>query len=91
VKLSANNPNLNAYAERFVLIIKSECLNRIIFLSVAQLRHAIKEYVAHYHLERNLCTGNRLLKSGAAAIATATLIATGLGGMLKYYSRQKAA
>jgi hypothetical protein len=39
----------------------------MIFLSVAQLRHAIKEVVAHYHLERNLCLGNRFLKSGAAA------------------------
>ena len=39
----------------------------MIFFSEAQLRHAIKEYVVHYHLERNLCLGNRLLKSGAAA------------------------
>ena len=67
VKLPAKSPNLNAYAERFVLSIKSECLNRMIFLSVAQLRHAIKEYVAYYHLERNhQGLGYRLLKSGAA-------------------------
>ena len=30
VRLPARSPNLNAFAERFVLSIKSECLNRII-------------------------------------------------------------
>ena len=48
----------------------------MIFLSVALLRHAIKEVVAHVHLERNLCLGNRLLKSGAAANCDGTFIAT---------------
>ena len=64
----------------------------MIFLSVAQLRHAIKEVVAHVHLERNLCLGNRLLKSGAAANCDGDIHChKRLGGMLKYYSRQKAA
>ena len=93
VKLPAKSPNLNAYAERFVLSIKSECLNRMIFFSEAQLRHAIKEYVAHYHLERNhQGVGNRLLKSGTAANCDGDIHChKRLGGMLKYYSRQKAA
>ncbi|HJX53020.1 MAG TPA: hypothetical protein VJ801_09675, partial [Polyangia bacterium] len=30
VRLPAKSPNLNAYAERFVLSIKSECLERIV-------------------------------------------------------------
>ncbi|MFT4540323.1 MAG: transposase InsO family protein [Planctomycetota bacterium] len=45
-------PNCNAYAERFVLSIKSECLNRMIFFGEASLRKAVKNYVAHYHGER---------------------------------------
>ena len=54
---------MNCFAERFVLSIKSECLNRMIFFSEAQLRFAIKEYVAHYHGERNhQGVGNKLLK-----------------------------
>ena len=45
-------PNCNAYAERFVLSIKSECLDRMIFFGEASLRKAIREYLMHYHFER---------------------------------------
>ncbi len=48
LRLPARSPNLNAFAERFVLSIKSECLNRIILFGEAHLRLAVKEYVAHY-------------------------------------------
>ena len=53
LKLPARSPNLNAYAERFVRSIKSECLARIIPLGEHHLRQAVKEYTEHYHLERN--------------------------------------
>ena len=52
VRLPARSPNLNAYAERFVLSIKSECLSRLILLGEAHLRNAVFEYVAHYNEER---------------------------------------
>jgi transposase InsO family protein len=45
--LPARSPNLNAYAERFVLSIKSECLDRIVPLGEGHLRRAIGEYLAH--------------------------------------------
>jgi transposase InsO family protein len=38
--LPAQSPNLNAYAERFVLSIKSECLDRIAAMSRALLKFA---------------------------------------------------
>ena len=38
--LPARSPNLNAYAERFVLSIKSECLDRVIPLNEAHLHAA---------------------------------------------------
>ena len=59
----------------------------------AQLHHAVKEYVAHYHLERNhQGLGNRLLKSVGAANSNGQVVCHArLGGLLKYYSRQKAA
>ncbi len=41
VKLPARSPNLNAYAERFVRSIKSECLAQIIPLGERHLRHAV--------------------------------------------------
>ena len=53
VKLPARSPNLNAYAERFVLSIKSEWLNRIVLLGEQHRRRAVSEFVEHYHLERN--------------------------------------
>ncbi len=53
VRLPARSPNLNAFAERFVLSIKSECLSKIIPLGERHLRSAIDEYMKHYHAERN--------------------------------------
>ncbi len=40
VRLPARSPNLNAFAERFVLSIKSECLNKLILLGEGHLRLA---------------------------------------------------
>jgi transposase InsO family protein len=53
LKLPAHSPNLNAFAERFVLSIKSECLSKLVPLGERHLRHAVTEFVEHYHLERN--------------------------------------
>jgi putative transposase len=44
---------LNAYAERFVRSIKSECLGKLVLLGEKHLRTGVREYVAHYHTERN--------------------------------------
>ena len=52
VRLPPRSPNLNAFAERFVLSIKSECLERMVFVGERHLRRAIDEYVEHYHIER---------------------------------------
>lgn len=43
VKLPARSPNLNAFAERFVRSIKSECLAQIIPLGERHLRNAVAE------------------------------------------------
>ncbi len=51
-KLPPRSPNLNAFAERFVLSIKSECLDRMIYFGEASLRRAVTEYIDHYHAER---------------------------------------
>jgi len=53
VRLPARSPDLNAFAERFVLSVKSECLDRVIPLGERHLRHLLAEYVEHYHHERN--------------------------------------
>ena len=53
VKLPPRSPNLNAHAERLVRTIKESCLERLILFGEAGLRKAIREFVTHYHQERN--------------------------------------
>ena len=53
LRLPARSPNLNAYAERFVLSIKSECLRHFVPLGEAHLRTIVREYIEHYHEERH--------------------------------------
>jgi putative transposase len=60
--LPAWSPNLNAYAERFVLSAKSECLERVVPLGEEHLRAAVREFVDHYHEERpHQGLGNELI------------------------------
>ena len=93
VMLPARSPNLNAYAERFVLSIKSECLNRIVLLGESHLRISAAEYLNHYHAERHHqgLDGN-LIKAEETAGATTGCVASRarLGGMLNHYYRQAA-
>jgi hypothetical protein len=53
IRLPPSSPNLNAYAERFVRSIKRECLGKLVLLGENHLRTSVREYVTHYHTERN--------------------------------------
>jgi transposase InsO family protein len=93
VKLPAQSPDLNAYAERFVRSVKSECLAKIIPLGERHLRKAVKEYTEHYHFERNhQGLGNELIQkpSGEPNPYGAVECQERLGGILKYYYRRAA-
>jgi transposase InsO family protein len=94
VKLPPQSPNLNAYAERFVRSIKSECLERMIFFGEDPLRQAIAEYVEHYHVERNhQGPGNRLIAGQPEEARPGNgrvVCRQRLGGMLRYYHRKAA-
>ncbi len=93
VKLPARSPNLNAYAERFVRSIKSECLSQIIPLGEQHLRHAVKQYTEHYHVERNRQgLDNQLIEErhGVVDINSAIERHERLGGILSYYERRAA-
>ena len=92
LRLPARSPNLNAYAERFVLSIKTECLNKMIFFSKKQLQRACDEFTAHYHqerphqgLENNLIELNEFKNSDGPMRCYERL-----GGLLKYYHRKAA-
>ena len=93
VKLPPRSPNLNAYAERFVRTIKEGCLERMIFFGENSLRNAIREFVGHYHLERNhQGLGNRLIvpMETTAEATGAVERRQRLGGLLNYYYRKAA-
>ena len=93
LRLPARSPNLNAYAERFVLSIKSECLRRIVPLGEAHLRLAIGEFVAHYHGERHhQGLGGALISPRGSAVRAEGPVACRkrLGGLLNYYHREAA-
>jgi transposase InsO family protein len=81
-------PNANAYAERFVRSIKEECLDRLIPLGERHFRRAVREYVQHYHLERNhQGLGNALIAGAPARTSGSIRRRPRLGGLLNYYER----
>ena len=93
VKLPPRSPNLNAYAERFVRTIKEGCLEQMILFSEDSLRNAIREFVAHYHLERNhQGLDNRLIVPMGTLAGKKGPVRrhARLGGLLNYYCREAA-
>ena len=93
LRLPPRSPNLNAYIERFMRSIKSECLSEIIFFGEKSLRRAITIYLQHYHAERNhQGLGNEILEPGREVGRPVGKIECNqrLGGMLKYYYRAAA-
>jgi len=93
IRLPPLSPNLNAYAERFVRSIEDECLDRMIFVGQASLRHAVDEYMAHYHGERNhQGLENRLLMETSTLAANRGVVQRRrrLGGILKFHYRNPA-
>jgi hypothetical protein len=52
-KLPPQSPNLNAYAERWIRSLKSECLEHLILFGERSLAHVLHEYLAHHQQESN--------------------------------------
>src|ERR1700730_1805719 len=89
---SRRDHRMNAFAERFVRSMKSECLNRMIFFGQASLQHAIGHSMAHYHTERNhQGLANQLLRPTPIIEPSQPVHRRQrLGGMLNYYHRAAA-
>ena len=82
---------MNAYAERFVRSIKSECLDRMIIFGEANLERIVKEYLAHYYRERNhQGLANRLIQPAPLSVSGEIHCRERIGGLLKYYYRKAA-
>ena len=90
--LPAWSPNLNAFAERFVESIKSECLDRLVLLGEGHLRAAVRGFTNHYHEERpHQGLGNELIAPTAGVIGAGQITCRErLGGLLKFYYREAA-
>ena len=79
---------MNAYIERYMRPMKSECLNKFIFFGEKPLRRAVKESMEHDHSERNhRGIGNEIIARGQEVGRTSGEIQCHerSGGMLKYY------
>jgi len=88
VRTPRQAPNGNAYAERFVLSIKSECLNRLMLFGEASSRRALGEYLQHYQAERpHQGLGNDPLEVGPRVRRGTVRFRERLGGLLRHYDR----
>jgi len=90
--LPARSPNLNAFAERFVESVKSECLDRLVLLGEGHLRAAVGAFSHHYHEERpHQGLGNEFIAPTATANGTGHIrCRERLGGLLKFHYREAA-
>ena len=94
LRLPSRSPNLNAFAERWVHSVKSECLSHFILFGEGSLRRALKNFCEHYHGERNhQGKANKLLfprPSPQKRSQGSVRCQERLGGLLKYYYREAA-
>ena len=77
VRTSYQAPNMNSFAERFVLSVKAECIDRMILFGGASLRRALREFCAHYHTERphQGLRNNLLMPGPRACTASSNVVA----------------
>ena len=90
VPTSYQDPNMNSIAERFVLSVKSECLNRLILFGYEHLELCLFEYSAHYQQSRpHQGLGNELITPRPKMeLSTGDVVAHDrLGGLLRSYHR----
>jgi len=85
-----HSPDRNACAERWVRSVKTECLRRVRCVGIGGRQRALREYLIHYHQERNhqgignvVIAPEKLVADPAVPIRCRSR----LGGVLKYYYR----
>ena len=95
VRLPPHSPKLNAHLERWHRSVQEECLSKLILFGERSLRHALREYVSHFHAERNHQGKDNVVLFPAAAdrigekdgpIRTRER----LGGLLRFHYREAA-
>ena len=93
VKLPSRPPNLNSYAERWVLSANAEALDRLILLDGRQVWRVLYEYLAHYDAERaHHGPDGDLIEPESARSGDSTgetVRSKRLYGLLSYYHRPR--
>jgi putative transposase len=90
VPTSFQAPDMNSIAERFVLSVKSECLDRLILFGCAHLERALQNYERHYQQNRpHQGLGNELISPTSEDDPTTgdVVARERLGGLLRSYHR----
>ena len=98
VRTQPRSPNMNAFAERFVLAAKRECLDHFVVFGEKHLRYLIDTFIRHYHRNRpHQGLDNRPPDSVNEPEPAILASPTGkveceeqLGGLLKHYYRKAA-
>lgn len=97
VRLPICSPNLNAYAERFIQTLQSECLDHFVILGCKHLNYLTREFAEYYHARRpHQGRENRLLlgsddgQSLESSADSTVFCDEQLGGFLKHYYRKAA-
>jgi hypothetical protein len=92
LKLPRMSPNLNPYSERYVLSIKSECLDKMIIFGERHLRYVIEQYNQHYLTERpHRVLGRRIVEPEIPMPTEGEVFCRErIGGLLKTYYRKSA-
>jgi len=75
--------------------VKDDCLSKLILFGETSLRRALREYLVHYHAERNHQGKDNVLlfptvKKAMNRVDGPINCKERLGGLLKYYHREAA-
>jgi hypothetical protein len=76
-----------------VKTVKTECVEQFVLFGESSLRHVIREYLAHYHAERNHRGINNAIPFPDVRLEAreGTIVkAERLGGLLNFYHRHAA-
>ena len=93
-KVGPCKPNQNAFAERWVQSIQTECLDRFVVFGEDHLRHIVSQYFEHYNEQRPHQAHDNLPLSWTSstdpnneALPNDVVCDQRLGGLLKHYRR----
>lgn len=96
VRIPASSPNCSPYTERFERTVRTECLNHFVIFGERHLRYLLRQFVAHYLMERfHQGLGGQLnvpqqISENDNSMAGAIRCRSRLGGLLNVYHREAA-